>query len=422
MRRWALLATTYLTLTQLVTAAGIRSSVSGDDNGKNEREARRLASGPSRPWIDPPSPRLSGRVWNATNLRWLGRSYYFEDEPTYQQYTPHQIQQAFRKHSVLMIGDSTIRRFYGTLHGILSNDVVKGISTRYNFPRQFRPNLDWVLPVDLKEFRQDLVVEAALSGDVDALEEAATVLHAPLIINKDYINHRLVIDVNKGKILEPCHKNPPACEIEGSVVNTTTAYQVCRPYPSGGWETPKDISGGRPSEYDYVSAACIPGALSFLESFSACGLQKDYSLLVVGAGVWETTSKKVCMKEFGKYYGNRWPQGMYNLVNATLTKLAELQSPQFAVVWRTSAFYDGDRNSGVIMEMNRRAIAFIDEFNANQRPVLSNLTYMDWGKTMETKSHGAERLSGDMKAHYALEARVLQVQMLTNIMYERNLV
>ena len=121
------------------------------------------------PWIEPPFPLITGYAWDATTIQWVGNSFYFtqnknnnkmnhnihndmhdggdinaaNEHSSYSSatntplYTPHQIQKAFRHHSIVLQGDSTIRRLYGTLHGILSYDVESGSMNSRLFPKGF---------------------------------------------------------------------------------------------------------------------------------------------------------------------------------------------------------------------------------------------------------------------------------------------
>jgi hypothetical protein len=112
----------------------------------------------------------------------------------------------------------------------------------------------------------------------------------------------------------------------------------------------------------------------------------------------------------------------------TLEKLAMLadQTPDLLIIWRTSGYYDGDAKSHVIKELNSQATEFIDSWNEKFKTrggnKMSNFVSVDFGSAIEQRSHGIQRLRGDMQAHYGLEARILQVQMLTNILYENRYV
>ena len=119
---------------------------------------------------------------------------------------------------------------------------------------------------------------------------------------------------------------------------------------------------------------------------------------------------------------------LYQLQQETLAKYATLaeQTPNLLIIWRTSGYYDGDAQSEVIKEMNNRAVVFINDRNRNHLLLYpnrkSNFLCMDFGSAVENRSHGKNRLRGDMQAHYSLQIRILQVQILTNLLYEHGYV
>jgi hypothetical protein len=50
--------------------------------------------------------------------------------------------------------------------------------------------------------------------------------------------------------------------------------------------------------------------------------------------------------------------------------------------------------------------------NDNQKRHSTNITVVDWGTVISKRSYGNERIAGDMKPHYGLEARLLFAQQL----------
>ncbi|KAL9183820.1 hypothetical protein ACHAXT_004676 [Thalassiosira profunda] len=405
---------------------------------------------PLRTWLDPPAPPITGEVWNATNIRWIGKSFYFANRGkggdkvsnAQQQhlYTPHQIQKAFRHHSILFQGDSTVRRLYGTLHGILSYDVWTG-STSADFPKGFPaqvPNPPFGTPATYF-VRRGYEVRAK---DVNPKTLLSLVTHSPAPIDPRLLDHEKVVDVNKDFYTEPCDRSFPTSHVMHSPSGWAfkadqMEYKVCRKYPTGGWKLPAMESRSSQQRhakllYDYVNTNCLGHINEFVNHELAHqeAITRQYTLYVVGAGVWETVKQAACShplyEKLQSTSGRKlqWPETVYNLLRDTLEKLAMLaeQSPQLLIVWRTSGFYDGDAHSHVIREMNRRAVDFIGAWNKKHRLLRnakrSNFLCMDFGAAVEYQSHGEARLRGDMQAHYGLEVRILQAQMLANLLYE----
>jgi hypothetical protein len=56
--------------------------------------------------------------------------------------------------------------------------------------------------------------------------------------------------------------------------------------------------------------------------------------------------------------------------------------------------------------------------NNNNNNNNNKMTYVNWGEAVEPRSFGAERLSGDMHAHYSHEPRVVLIQMITNHLHD----
>ena len=260
--------------------------------------------------------------------------------------------------------------------------------------------------------------------------------------------------------------------VSSSFSSVQLEYKVCRSHPTGGWippPPPRKTSQHHqisyfPLKYDYINTNCIGNIHDFISHELAYNqsITKHYSIYIVGPGVWETVKQSACRHPF--YYDRDsqqqsprpWPEMIYQLLQVTLRMLDTLakNTPGLLILWRTSGYYDGDPYSHVIKEMNRQAVEFIHNRNndlfiskyeqqqqqqkqQHQRDSVgvsnnniqnerkrqkSNFLCMDWGSAIEHRSHGKDRLRGDMQAHYGLEARVLQVQMITNLLYEHGYV
>lgn len=425
---------------------------------------------PLRAWLDPPPPLITGKAWNATNIQWVGKSFYFSNDGSngksnignFQLYTPHQIQKAFRQHSILLQGDSTVRRLYGSMHSILSSDVWTG-STSMDFPKGFPaqvPHPPYGVPATYF-VRKGL--EAQAKG-VNPERLLSMLIHSPAPMDPRFLEHRTIVDVNKEFYTEPCGRSSlfPSSHVmytplfgkEGNVVTSFKPskfeYKVCRTHPTGGWLPPRPMQKGTPISpqnefpmrtpllYDYINTNCLGHIHDFVshELSHQRSITRQYSIFIVGPGVWETVKQHICHHPLydrmpssdGQSSQLQWPDTIYHLLKETLDKLTMLaeQSPELLIIWRTSGFYDGDKQSHVLKEMNRRAVQFIHEWN-NKNSLMtkkrkSNFLCLDFGSTVEHRSHGRERLRGDMQAHYALEVRVLQFQMLTNLLYENGYV
>ena len=75
-------------------------------------------------------------------------------------------------------------------------------------------------------------------------------------------------------------------------------------------------------------------------------------------------------------------------------------------------------------ETNRVAIEAIHKHKIRARqdprvPIELNLTIVDWGRQILPRSHGNDRIDGDIKAHYGLQGRTLFAQMLLHNLLSR---
>jgi hypothetical protein len=174
------------------------------------------------------------------------------------------------------------------------------------------------------------------------------------------------------------------------------------------YQAPEDFK-----RFDYRSAACFRDIATLAASDDIKKeITKDYSLLIVSLGVWETVRKNDCTDKNNT--STSFPNSTYESLTKALDDLCRLQGPSLAVVWRTSGFQDNDIAGNVYLEdINERSMGHIDSFNEANRGN-SNITYVDWGTEVLPRSNGVERIKGDIRPHYGLEARLLFLQLLMN--------
>jgi hypothetical protein len=135
----------------------------------------------------------------------------------------------------------------------------------------------------------------------------------------------------------------------------------------------------------------------------------DIDLVVLSLGIWEVIFPNVCRDKDGG--PNRTVlERLDDAIQAAAQFTAKTGK---RVVWRTCGF-DQDYSSGQddqVRSMNQRLMDQIDAISAGGR---TNLTYVNWAEAVEPRSFGAERMAGDMHAHYSYEPRVVLIQMITN--------
>ena len=225
-------------------------------------------------------------------------------------------------------------------------------------------------------------------------------------IPKSQIDSASVIDVNKGVVTEPCYRY-------GN--NTEIPITHCRLMPK--------LSGDSSSTNDTLFTIYKSPCLANLESFllqelapsTTMAVTTDYNLLIIGQGIWEAVRKSDCIR----IAGNRSMEEVYGATFDLLEQLSD-QRPDLLIVWRTSGFHQDGLNSDVVHYLNEYAMLRIEEWAKRlmQQGRTTNFVYVNFGKTIESRSFGNDRIRGDMKPHYGLEARYSLLQMLANVVFE----
>jgi hypothetical protein len=181
---------------------------------------------------------------------------------------------------------------------------------------------------------------------------------------------------------------------------------LCRTIPAG--TAPKDLKF-----FDYHQAYCYRDVTALAATDEVRQkIATDYSLLIVSLGVWEIANQNHCAD--ANNTSTSFPNSTYESLTEALDAMCQLQGPSLTIVWRTSGFRYNDKvGNEFLQEFNEISTSHIDSFNkANIGN--SNITYVDWGTEISPRSNGADRIKGDTREHYGLEARLLFLQLLMN--------
>ena len=174
-------------------------------------------------------------------------------------------------------------------------------------------------------------------------------------------------------------------------------------------------------KFDHITQYCY----DFLEwywrtgeSFSA-EFSQSYDLIIIGVGVWEQNFPDICKKNLpGTTSEERLQKSFQNMEE---NNPADLQ-----VVFRTSAFDTRFANDDNQLIRSTNALSRQFFYDLDQKSELGryekNLTLVDWGGVMETRSYGEDRIVGDHAAHYGLEARLLAIQQVTHELVKSELI
>jgi hypothetical protein len=293
------------------------------------------------------------------------------------------------------------------------------------------PPRDWHLfsAKEMLELYQDKSV--LWVGDSTTRRAALTlygILQAPSdAIPTSQIDGAYIIDVNKRTVTEPCHRYG----------NHTEVFPVthCRimPTTSNGRNNNNNnstlSSGTNNNTNEKLFSLYWSNCMADLESFllrelavsenqtNSGGLTGEYDVLIIGQGIWEAVRGSDCRR----LTGGRTLEHMLNTTLDLLEQLAE-QRPELTIVWRTCGFHQDGMNNAIVHSMNEQAMDRIDQYaprplGERGRPYSSsNLVYVNFGQAIQARSYGKDRIAGDLKPHYGLEARYALLQMISNVL------
>jgi hypothetical protein len=152
-----------------------------------------------------------------------------------------------------------------------------------------------------------------------------------------------------------------------------------------------------------VRENCWTHVLQFLhdENKKPVTMSHDPDLIVVAVGTWDIDVKMTCRLD------NHYPLTM--IVEKTVVALNRVASNQTRVVVRTAAYSDwGEERAIEIDELNE---VVMDQIDQMKNPYL---TYIHWGGAMKPRALYPNRITGDNRAHFGVEGRLVLIHMLTN--------
>ncbi len=357
-------------------------------------------------------------------------------------YTPLDFLKYFQNRNVLFIGDSTGRRAYATLYAMM-------------------------------ESAMDIHTPATATHSNGNNDSSNRREHHNLRIPS--LDHPSVIDVNKGRNRkETCENTDRRLYHEigntsawlcrnlneqemNHTTNTTasnsTAQNELQSSPSS---PPRPMMTPAPSrgKFDLIGEACMISAEQFLTNFNATrnnnttsehgddhneettrlpSFLKDYDLVVVAIGIWDTKMNHICKHNFAPLGREIVPAE--ERVTNFLRSLAKASSPDLQFAYRTTGFSGKHEHDDKHWKMIQAAHDFFeaesklksndenkkqaeDEENDKGSSPTTNMTLVDWGSLVSERSWDGDRIHGDIPVHYGLEARLLFAQQLLHQLLE----
>ena len=299
---------------------------------------------------------------NSSDYTWVGN--HWTPPPGVPTFTPRQLKEYYSQRNVLVIGDSTSRRFHATLYAMMNATDLDDMKVR--------------------EIEHDQNKhQSACSEDTGR-----------------YISHmsgvKWIICSNNTVEVEDTHGSG---KVE-KYFKFDHAIQYCYDFIGWFWRD-SDVD-------DRVS----------LSNEHLTGFTKDYDLVIIAMGIWELAQPAECKR--------RSPNSTIAERLQPMLEAVERNNPDgLQVVFRNSAF--DTRFTGaddMIRDSNAVSRQFFHDLDQNSElgRYEKNLTLVDWGGVMQSRSYGEDRIIGDHAAHYGLEARLLFIQQLTHELVKSELI
>jgi hypothetical protein len=244
------------------------------------------------------------------------------------------------------------------------------------------------------------------------------------------LNHPKVIDVNKMGSLGIIDE--PSCMDRRAEANATYSkpgmhelwdnHSLCRTLPNV-YERQRTRGTGAGALFDFTRANCFQEVqlISKLEHEL-----KRYSLIIIGSGLHDAIRRSECavpipkvkgqtgnmpLQDVFRKYGWKGAEDISTVLQRVHDESGSDQKP--AVFWRTTGFSAAATEdvTRTILDMNQEAKNLVTHQPTNRTG--SMLGIIDWDTVIFPRSFPPDRISGDILAHYGLEARLLMAQMTT---------
>jgi len=164
-------------------------------------------------------------------------------------------------------------------------------------------------------------------------------------------------------------------------------------------------------KFDYADAKCLLNIRPLLDYYNDL-IRNEYSVLVFSVGVWEVLRPDECQ--------NKFPENTTNVLEYLEKHWA---SPNLYIVWKLHGPNDFHWKSGrrgtqkVLTQRDVRIATEIRNWFDLRQP--QHMGLADFRHAVFPRSKGKERLSGDHPAHWGWQARLLSIEIIANVLQEK---
>jgi len=345
--------------------------------------------------------------FNSSQYTWAGNHFIPpEGMPTF---SPSNFASYFKGRNTLFIGDSTGRRAYATLFGMINSTDQSDVQVS---------EIDHRLVIDFN--KQGGRQERCLIPGRTLMNDNNTAL-----LNKDVMVCRNIF------VSDPANSTQSNTPIINNFQNDNTTTANINNLTGensviNSSESNNDSSSSNLGKFDFAKLDCLVSLSPFVLNQTKANMTgaeslKDYDLVIVSIGIHDAINRCGAMRnEAGEKLSN---EDKFDLF---LDGLVNLSSPNLQIAFRTPG-YHANADNNVMNMLKDHAINHI----AKQQSITeapggaqavtgdngatkntSNFTVVDWGSVISKRSFGERRIQGDLKTHYGLEARQLFAQQL----------
>jgi len=297
--------------------------------------------------------------------------------------TPRDVRGRFVRENVLWLGDSTGRQDYHTMHTLMNDPsvpadeplVLLGNGRRYGS----------LLDTGINKGKKGNPVEAY------SLHCPARCLPSP--DSKEHLHLPLkVVDL-------------------GQVAGTDANCNTIEPSDRGNQTASPFAMSEDPTvagKFDYATSKTFKETQSYIINHGEF-MKREYSVLVMSVGVWDIANPKSLSVTLAE-------------MSELLELLHDLSGPSLLVIWKVHGHTD--KMFGRRLEPNRlrrsegyqeTARRWFDE----HRPAHMDLE--DFGMAVGPRSSGRRRIQGDLDPHWRTPARLLSIEMVSNILHRHQI-
>ncbi len=137
-------------------------------------------------------------------------------------------------------------------------------------------------------------------------------------------------------------------------------------------------------------------------------MKREYSILVISAGIHESERPQLCQNatESDEVVAS-------HALDLLDFLFQEVSGPSLFVIWKTHGTKSNDQSNAKTKRIDQSIVTAARSWFAEQQPPYMDLA--DFNLEIEERTHGPDRIEGDLKAHWGLEARLLSIEMISDI-------